>query len=58
MQIEKKSRILYIYKMLMEQTDHERYLTVQQMISQLEKIGVEAFRKTVISDIEQLIASE
>ncbi len=56
MQIEKKSRILYIYKMLMEQTDHERYLTVQQMILQLEKIGVDAFRKTVISDIEQLIA--
>lgn len=55
-QIEKKSRILYIYKMLMEQTDHEHYLTVQQMISQLEEIGVEAFRKTVISDIEQLIA--
>ena len=51
MQIEKKSRILYIYKMLMEQTDHEHYLTVQQMISQLEEIGVEAFRKTVISDL-------
>ena len=56
MQIEKKSRILYLYKMLMEQTDKEHYLTVQQMISQLEELGIEAFRKTVISDIEQLIA--
>lgn len=56
MQIEKKSRILYIYKMLMEQTDTEHYLTVQQMISQLEELGIEAFRKTIISDIEQLIA--
>lgn len=51
---ESKSRILYIYKMLMEQTDNEHYLTVQQMISQLEEKGINAFRKTVISDIEQL----
>ena len=51
---ESKSRILYIYKMLMEQTDNEHYLTVQQMISQLEEKGISAFRKTVISDIEQL----
>lgn len=54
--IEKKSRILHIYKMLMEQTDNEHYLTAQQIISQLGEIGVEAFRKTVISDVEQLIA--
>lgn len=51
---ESKSRILYIYKMLMEQTDAEHYLTAQQIISQLEEKGITAFRKTVISDIEQL----
>ncbi|NLJ16477.1 MAG: hypothetical protein GX346_05040 [Clostridiales bacterium] len=42
--------------MLMGQTDTGHYLTVQQMISQLEEIGIEAFCKTVISDIEQLVA--
>ena len=52
--IESKSRILYIYKMLMEQTDANHYLTVHQIITQLEEKGISAFRKTVISDIEQL----
>ena len=53
--INSKPRILYIYKMLTEQTDNEHYLTVHQMITQLEEKGISAFRKTVISDIEQLI---
>lgn len=49
-----KSRILYVYKMLTEQTDAEHYLTIQQILTQLEEKGVTAYRKTVISDIEQL----
>ncbi len=50
-----KARILYMYKILLEQTDKEHYLTIKQIISQLESNGISAFRKTVISDIEQLI---
>ena len=50
-----KPRILYIYKLLMERTDENHYLTAQQIINQLEEMGISAFRKTVISDIEQLI---
>ena len=50
-----KARILYIYRMLVEQTDESHYLTIQQIINQLQECGISAFRKTVISDIEQLV---
>ncbi len=51
---ETKARILYIYKLLMEETDKEHNITIQQIIDKLEGQGISAFRKTVIADIEQL----
>ena len=55
MPTDKNARILYVQKLLLEQTDIEHFLTVQQIINELEKQGISAHRKTVISDIEQLI---
>jgi hypothetical protein len=55
MPTDKNARILYVRKLLLEHTDTEHYLTVQQIITELEKQGISAHRKTVISDIEQLI---
>ena len=55
MPTDKNARILYVQKLLLEQTDIEHFLTVQQIINELEKQGISAHRKTVISDIEQLV---
>lgn len=49
-----KARILYIYKLLLQETDREHDITIQQIIDKLEVQGISAYRKTVISDIEQL----
>lgn len=49
-----KARILYIYKLLLQETDREHDITVQQIIDKLEEQGIFAFRKTVIADIRQL----
>ena len=44
-----------VYKILVQETDSEHYITIQQIIDRLEKIGIKSFRKTVISDIDELI---
>lgn len=49
-----KARILYIYKLLLQETDSEHDITIQQIIDKLEVQGISAYRKTVIADIEQL----
>lgn len=49
-----KARILYIYQMLLQETDREHDITIQQIIDKLEAAGISAYRKTVIADIEQL----
>ena len=49
-----KARILYIYQMLLQETDREHDITIQQIIDKLEASGISAYRKTVIADIEQL----
>lgn len=51
---ETKARILYIYKLLLEETDKEHDITIQQIIDKLGEQGISAYRKTVIADIEQL----
>ena len=52
---ENQLRMLYIYKMLCELTDDEHYLTVNQIIRLLkERYEIEAYRTTVIKDIETL----
>ena len=44
-----KSRILYIYRTLVEETDREHQIT-----NKLEEIGISAYRKTVQADIDFL----
>lgn len=49
-----KLKLLYLQKILMEQTDEEHMLTVQQMISELERYGISAERKSIYDDLEAL----
>lgn len=50
----RRSRILYIYKMLLEETDDQHPLTIPQIVSKLHSLGIEAERRTVYEDIEAL----
>lgn len=49
-----KSRILHIYRILVEETDSEHQITIQQIIDRLDEVGIPAYRKTVQADIEFL----
>ncbi|MBQ4105785.1 MAG: WYL domain-containing protein [Clostridia bacterium] len=49
-----KQKLLYILKMLMEQTDENHGLTVAQIIEQLSDMGIPAERKSVYDDLEVL----
>jgi len=49
-----KSRILYIQKFLIEQTDEERHATVAEILAYLETIGITTSRHTIMREIEQL----
>ena len=53
--IKSKLRPFYIAKMLYEQTDEDHYLTIVQIIEQLEKeYGISTSRGTVGNDIKLL----
>ena len=52
-----KLRCIAIYRLLAQETDSEHCLTIQQIIDSLQTEGISAYRKTVIADIEQLVAS-
>lgn len=47
-------KILYLYKILLEHTDEEHYITMPEIISQLELYGIKAARKALYDDIEAL----
>ena len=50
-----KLRLLYIYKLLNEETDADHYLTINQLRKELlDRWGIESHRQTVSSDIEAL----
>lgn len=49
-----KLKLLYLLKILMEKTDTDLTLTVQQMIEVLNKYGISAERKSIYDDIESL----
>ncbi len=49
-----KLKILYIMQMLMENTDEEHAMSAAEIISELEKQGISAERKSVYDDIEML----
>lgn len=47
-------KILYLYKILLERTYEEHYITMPEIISQLELYGITAARKALYEDIEAL----
>ena len=49
-----KLRILYLLKILWEKTDDEHSLTTAELMRSLKSYGVDAERKTLYDDIEQL----
>jgi len=49
-----KMKLLYLAKILLENTDEEHSLTVVQMIDKLSQFGVSAERKSIYDDIECL----
>lgn len=49
-----KLKILYIAQILMEQTDEEHPVTTEEILEQLEQLGIAAECKSVYSDIEAL----
>jgi predicted DNA-binding transcriptional regulator YafY len=51
-----KLKLLYIYKILYENTNEEHVLSTSQLISMLEKYGIPAERKSIYDDIETLIS--
>lgn len=53
-QSNQKLKILHLARILMEQTDEEHSLTLQEIIHQLNLCGVECERKSLYDDIETL----
>ncbi|MDK2789400.1 MAG: hypothetical protein PWP07_2645, partial [Epulopiscium sp.] len=49
-----KLKILYLMKILLEKTDEENAITLNQMIAELERYGIAAERKSIYDDIEAL----
>jgi len=49
-----KSRILYILKILYEYTDEENTMSITEIIEMLEKQGIVAHRRTIMTDIESI----
>lgn len=51
---EKKLKLLYLAKMLLEQTDEQHAITLPQMLEELEAQGIHAERKSLYDDLETL----
>lgn len=49
-----KLKILYLMKILLDKTDDEHSLSVQDMIAELELYGIKAERKSIYDDLETL----
>lgn len=52
--INQRLKILYLYKILLEQSDEEHPLTMPKIIDELEKYGINAERKALYLDIDAL----
>ena len=52
--INQKAKLLYIQKFLLEETDENHSLTVNQIITKLAGYGINAERKSIYDDIETL----
>ena len=51
-----KLKILYVYKILYENTDEQHKITMPEILSMLESYGINAGRKGIYDDIEALRA--
>jgi Fe2+ or Zn2+ uptake regulation protein len=51
-----KQKLLYIQKILLEKTDEEHGLTVNEIISELNSYGINAERKSIYGDLRLLEA--
>ena len=49
-----KFKLLYIMKILMDKTDENHAMTVNEIIAELEKYDIKAERKSIYSDIDLL----
>lgn len=49
-------KILYLYKIFLEKTDEQHYITMPEIVQQLELYGIAAGRKALYEDIEALKA--
>ncbi len=49
-----KLKMMYLAKILLEQTDEDHTITVPQMIAELAKLGISAERKSIYDDLEYL----
>ena len=49
-----KQKMLYLAKILSEETDDRHSLTIQDLISKLAASGINADRKTLYQDLEEL----
>lgn len=49
-----KLKLLYLMKILLEKTDEENTITLNEMIAELERYGITAERKSIYDDLEVL----
>ena len=49
-----KLKLLYLLKILLENTDEEHAMTVKEMISELKRYGIPSERKSIYDDLEAL----
>lgn len=49
-----KLKLMYLARILLEQTDEEHTITVPEMIAELAKLGISAERKSIYDDLEYL----
>ena len=49
-----KLKLLYVYQMLIKETDDKHGLSMSQILNNLAKIGIEAERKGIYNDLDAL----
>lgn len=49
-----KLKLFYLLKIMLEKTDEDHRLTVNEILAELEKYDVTAERKTIYKDMEQV----
>ncbi len=52
-----KTKLLHLCRILLRQTDEDHPITVQQMIEELDRYGIQAERKSIYDDLEALRAT-